>query len=142
MVRKFLTREQTYSQLLMNVSESERHIDKLKKDNEELRGRLHELKIDAGESSSNGMMDEELIELNNKLSNAQKDYSQLQEKFKKINIVNDQVSGWSKKVFSKFSTLLGAGGQMNPQTSDIVQIFKGMSAITVAELAKIVEKQK
>ena len=114
MVRKFLTREQTYSQLLMNVSESERHIDKLKKDNEELRGRLHELKIDAGESSSHGMMDEELIELNNKLSNAQKDYSQLQEKFKKINIVNDQVSGWSKKVFSKFSTLLGAGGQMNP----------------------------
>lgn len=46
MVRKFLTREQTYSQLLMAVSESERKIDKLKKDNEELRGRLHELQID------------------------------------------------------------------------------------------------
>jgi hypothetical protein len=43
MVRKFLTREQTYSQLLMAVSESERKIDKLKKDNEELRSRLHEL---------------------------------------------------------------------------------------------------
>ena len=43
MVRKFLTREQTYSQLLMAVSESERKIDKLKKDNEELSSRLHEL---------------------------------------------------------------------------------------------------
>ena len=43
MVRKFLTREQTYSQLLMAVSESERMIDKLKKDNEELSSRLHEL---------------------------------------------------------------------------------------------------
>ena len=43
MVRKFLTREQTYSQLLMAVSESERKIDKLKKDNEELRSRLHDL---------------------------------------------------------------------------------------------------
>lgn len=32
----------------MNVSESERHIDKLKKDNEMLRDRLHNLKIDAG----------------------------------------------------------------------------------------------
>lgn len=64
MVRKFLTREQTYTQLLMNVSESERSIDKLKKDNEELRGRLHELKIDAGENSGNGMMDEEIMELN------------------------------------------------------------------------------
>jgi predicted RNase H-like nuclease (RuvC/YqgF family) len=89
MVRKFLTREQTYSQLLMNVSESERHIDKLKKDNEELRARLHELKIDAGESGGAGLMDEEIIELNSTLSNVQKDYSLLQEKFKKINIVND-----------------------------------------------------
>ncbi len=43
MVRKFLTREQTYSQLLMAVSDSERKIEKLKKDNEGLRGRLHEL---------------------------------------------------------------------------------------------------
>jgi hypothetical protein len=31
----------------MAVSESERKIDKLKKDNEELRTRLHELQIDA-----------------------------------------------------------------------------------------------
>jgi coiled-coil domain-containing protein 151 len=56
MVRKFLTREQTYSQLLMNVSESERSIDKLKKDNEELRSRLHELKIDAGENGAGAGM--------------------------------------------------------------------------------------
>lgn len=77
MVRKFLTREQTYSQLLMNVSESERHIDKLKKDNEELRGRLHELKIDAGENGNSGagMMDEEILELNSTLANVQKDYT-------------------------------------------------------------------
>jgi hypothetical protein len=95
----------------MNVSESERHIDKLKKDNEELRGRLHELKIDAGESGAggSGMMDEEIIELNSTLASVQKDYSLLQEKFKKITIVNDQISGWAKKCFAKFSTLIGAG---------------------------------
>ncbi len=108
MVRKFLTREQTYSQLLMNVSESERSIDKLKKDNEELRSRLHELKIDAGENggAAGGFQDEEIIELNNTLANVQKDYSLMQEKFKKINIVNDQVSSWAKKVYVKFSTLI------------------------------------
>lgn len=50
MVRKFLTREQTYSQLLMAVSDSERKIDKLKKDNEELRTRLHEISIDTAET--------------------------------------------------------------------------------------------
>jgi predicted RNase H-like nuclease (RuvC/YqgF family) len=130
MVRKFLTREQTYSQLLMNVSESERHIDKLKKDNEELRSRLHELKIDAGESGAGGagMMDEEIIELNQTLSNVQKDYSLLQEKFKKINIVNDQVSGWAKKAFTKFSTLLGATAQP-AQAGDIVTLLGGMNTV-------------
>jgi hypothetical protein len=46
MVKKFLTREQTYSRLLCNVSESEAKIDALKKDNEHLRSRLHDLKID------------------------------------------------------------------------------------------------
>ena len=105
----------------MNVSESERSIDKLKKDNEELRNRLHELKIDAGENGAgSGMMDEEIVELNQTLANVQKDYSLLQEKFKKINIVNDQVSNWSKKVYSKFSALIqGSDGQVKPGT-DIV----------------------
>ena len=149
MVRKFLTREQTYSQLLMNVSESERHIDKLKKDNEELRGRLHELKIDAGESGANAgagsmMMDEEIIELNNNLAAVQKDYSLLQEKFKKINIVNDQVSGWAKKCFAKFSTLIGAGaaGEQSAAQSDMVTLFRGMNKVVTGELERIVEKQK
>lgn len=47
MVRKFLTRESTYSQLLMTVSESESKINTLKKTNEELAARLHELQIDS-----------------------------------------------------------------------------------------------
>jgi predicted RNase H-like nuclease (RuvC/YqgF family) len=148
MVRKFLTREQTYSQLLMNVSESERHIDKLKKDNEELRGRLHELKIDAGESGAGGsngaMMDEEIIELNSQLQAAQKDYGLLQEKFKKINIVNDQISGWAKKCYSKFSTLIGTGDLGGAATGqlDIVTLFKGMNKVVTTEVDKIAEKQR
>ena len=77
----------------MAVSESERKIDKLKKDNEELRSRLHELQIDTTTGSettgADSVMDEEIIEMNHTLSNIQKDYSQLGEKFKRINIVND-----------------------------------------------------
>jgi len=69
----------------MAVSDSERKIDKLKKDNEELRLRLHELAIDTGadtqassspsrggESSNGGVsssMDEEIIEMNSTLNN-------------------------------------------------------------------------
>ncbi len=57
----------------MAVSESERKIDKLKKDNEELRGRLHELQIDSTDNAAkvggggNSMMDEEIIEMNSQL---------------------------------------------------------------------------
>jgi len=79
MVRKFLTREQTYSQLLMAVSESERKIDKLKKDNEELRLRLHELQIDmdSHEGTGTSAMDEEIIELETQKDNIDKDYALL-----------------------------------------------------------------
>ena len=47
MVRKFLTREQTYTQLLKTVNESEGKIDVLKKANEELRSKLGELTLDS-----------------------------------------------------------------------------------------------
>ena len=42
-VHKFLTREQTYSQLLMAVSDNERKIDNLRRENENWREKLHEL---------------------------------------------------------------------------------------------------
>ena len=42
-VHKFLTREQTYSQLLMSVSDNERKIDNLRRENENWREKLHEL---------------------------------------------------------------------------------------------------
>jgi hypothetical protein len=54
MVKKFLQREQTYSSLLLNVSDSDRKSDKLKKDNEALRTRLNELKIDAEAAEKDG----------------------------------------------------------------------------------------
>ena len=47
MVRKFLTREQTYTQLLKTVNESEGKIDVLKKANEELRSKLGGLTLDS-----------------------------------------------------------------------------------------------
>jgi len=47
MVRKFLTRELTYTQLLKTVNESEGKIDVLKKVNEELRSNLGDLTLDS-----------------------------------------------------------------------------------------------
>jgi len=94
MVKKFLTREQTYSQLLVKVSEFERHIEQLKTDNDVLRDRLHTLKIDsqAAEGDTTGIekfQDEEIIEMNSTITEQNREFALLQEKYKKINIVND-----------------------------------------------------
>ena len=145
MVKKFLTREQTYSHLLVNVSESERKVDKLKKDNDELRARLHELKIDSQENAENKeadetkYQDEDIMEMRQKIAHQKKDYQILQEKYKKINIVNDQISGWAKRVYGKFATLTDDQGlQVAP--SDMVKVFNVMEHITVNELKTLKEK--
>jgi len=70
MVKKFLSRETTYSSLLMNVSDSERKTEQLKKDNEMLRTRLQTLKIDLGSDAEgdggdleNKFNDEDIVEM-------------------------------------------------------------------------------
>ena len=66
MVKKFLSREQTYSMLLVNVSESDRKSDRLKKENEGLFTKLQELKIDTqahnGEEGESKFQDEDILE--------------------------------------------------------------------------------
>ena len=47
LVKRFLTRETTYSDRLQNVNTSDQKVDILKRQNEELRNRLHELKMDS-----------------------------------------------------------------------------------------------
>lgn len=80
MVRKFLTREQTYSSLLKTVSESEAKIDALKKSNEELRVQLHELTLDSSNSQDKSKEttavdnDSDIILMNNELSAALKEH--------------------------------------------------------------------
>lgn len=43
--------------------------------------------------------------MNQDLAVVNRDYQALQERFKKINIVNDQVSNWSRRCYQKFGTL-------------------------------------
>ena len=94
MVRRFQQREQTYTALLQTVSNNEAKVDQLKKDNEELTKRLQELQIDARDEEADDTTkldsnDAELIQMNQDLTLDNRDYQQIQERFKKINIVND-----------------------------------------------------
>lgn len=62
LVRKFLGREQTYSQLLTSVSEAEGKIDKLKAASESLSVRLAELTLDSSsQGKGNNENDQEII---------------------------------------------------------------------------------
>jgi septal ring factor EnvC (AmiA/AmiB activator) len=67
----------------VKVSEFERHIENLKKDNDVLRDRLHDLKIDSNSQENNNKdtndnedkyQDEEIMEMNKKLGVLNKDY--------------------------------------------------------------------
>lgn len=96
MVRKFLTREQTYSSLLKTVSESESKIDYLKKSNEELRAQLHELTLDSSNNGQDKAKDASAVEndgdiflMSEELRQVEKEHQRLGERFKGINIVND-----------------------------------------------------
>lgn len=143
MVKRFLTREQTYSALLINVSESDAKMDRLKKQNDELRARVHELKIDSEsiqnstQDSMNKFQDDDIISAKETITTQQKEYQNLHEKYKKINIVNDQISGWSKRVYGKFAALTDESDLKNPSGDDIVKIFAGMEEITVTELSAL-----
>lgn len=46
LVKRFLTREQTVSQLLANVNDSDVKIEQLRRDNDYIRQKLQDIKID------------------------------------------------------------------------------------------------
>lgn len=80
-MKRFLTREQTYSDLLQNVNDSDKKVDILKKDNEMLRNRLHDLKIDseanaaAAQESDTQFQDEDIIASQEKIAEQSRDYN-------------------------------------------------------------------
>lgn len=146
LVKRFLTREQTYSDLLQNVNDSDKKVDILKKDNEMLRNRLHDLKIDseanaaaAQEGEDAQFQDEDILEMQEMIGRQSRDYNQLQEKFKKVNIVNDQVTSWARRVYSKFHALTD-NPQLQKQPEDLIKIFEAMESVTVSELTSLRER--
>ena len=71
--------------------------------------------------------------MNQDLAVVNRDYQALQERFKKINIVNDQVSNWSRRCYQKFGTLTeDTLFQQDP--IDLVTMFESMNTVVVREL--------
>mmetsp|Transcript_31104 Transcript_31104/g.47508 ORF Transcript_31104/g.47508 Transcript_31104/m.47508 type:complete len:138 (+) Transcript_31104:901-1314(+) len=106
-VHRFLTREQTYSQLLMAVSENERKIDNIRIDHERHAARLHELQMEDDDDQNTlkkktrddgHPFTPEIDVLDKKIIFLSKDKEKSDELCKKVNLVYDQVQGWCSKV--------------------------------------------
>jgi hypothetical protein len=118
-----LTREQTYSELLVAVADSESRIDKLRRENEVLRARLNELKIGAEElnnapsKSNENMRDESGTSEQSEMFSSVK----LLQKYNNVKIVQDLVDGWARKVIVKIDDDIS---EERCQEMDIVDIFE------------------
>lgn len=64
----------------------------------------------------------------------------MNDRFKRINIVNDQVSNWAKRVYMKFGVLT-EDPIFQDEPNDLVKVFAAMDAVCTQELANI-KKQR
>ena len=79
--------------------------------------------------------------MNQDLTLVNRDYQQLTERFKKVNIVNDQICNWSKRCYQKFGTLTeDAMFQQEPE--DLNQMFESMNTIVLRELDGLKQREE
>jgi cell division protein FtsB len=120
LVHKFLTREQTYSELLVAVADSESRIDKLRRENEVLRARLNELKIGADDMGGAPSESEEIITLKREYEEIKREEAVKKEKYYNVEIVQDLVDNWARKVIVKIDEDVA---EEKVYDMDIVDIF-------------------
>ncbi len=116
LVHKFLSRD-GLTDLLVAVTESEQRIDSLRKENEDLRGRLRELKID----SEGQEEDDEISKLKDEQDAIKREDAVKREKYYSIEINNDLIYGWARRIVTKIDE-----NYTHEKASDaeIVEIFK------------------
>jgi molecular chaperone GrpE (heat shock protein) len=113
-VSKFLTREQTYNQLLNAVSENENKSDRLREEHECLASKLHELQMEhEGENDAQvgkkkredgTPFSPEIDSLDKTIISLTKEKDKSDELCKKVELVNDQVQSWCSKVVQKIDS--------------------------------------
>ena len=112
----------------------------LRRENEELRARLHDLNLDVSNQGSGNTADndQDIIVLKNQLREHNKEGQKLAERFKSINIVNDQISNWSRKCCSKFANMTDDEAFKKAQPN-LIAMFDGMAKVVQVQLNEIAE---
>lgn len=127
-VAKFMTREQTYVSLLHSVQNLEKKYDQLKTEHAQKNDYVHALEIENDNKKAVGFVDprnadrqlaHEIVQSPND-NQAESDYKSLSEELdqltahvdqlhsrkKNIQLINDQVGGWTTRVGKKLADLL------------------------------------
>jgi hypothetical protein len=94
-VERFLTRELTYSQLVGNVTQTERQLANVRADNLELEEKIRKLKIAGAE----GQHQQEQLEV----QTLHRDNAVLEAKISKIGVVYERVQRWVTRMLSKLT---------------------------------------
>ena len=131
LVHKFLTREQTYSELLVAVAGSENRIDKLRRENEILRARLNELKISADDVEGAPHESQEITKLRNEYEEIKREEALKKDKYYNVEIVQDLVDNWSRKVIVKIDDDIT---ERQSQELDIVEVFERVCHVVLGNL--------
>ena len=157
MVMKFLTREQTYTQLLQSVSDNERKYEVLKQDNEEKRKNLQKILLQndnrkVGEVDpvkeerqqsyalpKHAEDDPDVVKYNQlsaELETLQSTIDHIHQRKKNIQIINDQVGGWTTRVSKKLAYHLEDHILSNKNVS-LLQQFKNIATLVHEQLNQI-----
>ena len=78
--------------------------------------------------------------MNHDLTLVNRDYAAIQERFKKINIVNDQICNWAKRCYQKFGTLT-EDPMFQQEPIDLVNIFESMNTVVVREIESLKQRE-
>lgn len=102
-VEKFLTREETHTQLMEAVAEAEKKLDELKEENERTRAQFQVLQLVEGEAGDVGFM-RQVRDLDANISDISKQLTNTNEKLEKAMEVYDQVRDWGIKILSRLES--------------------------------------
>ena len=157
-----MTKEQTYAHLLQAVGQGEKKYDALKEQNEIKRKRLQELKIEndnrkklerpeaenerameafnmhmqAIEESKDDQNDEaEFAKLTKELDELNEMMESIKERKKKIQLISDQVGGWTQRVATKMSEQISETGiPLKTENKSFIEIYKQINELVVDQL--------
>lgn len=144
-VEKFLTKEQTYNELLQAVAEAEKKLETLRTENVTAREQLRQLQIlDAGGNPRT--IYHEIEELENELQKQTKEYNSLKDQLQKAVIVYDQVLDWAQKIMQRLDIKtdleVAPGSKIHESKNSLADLFYAIVAQVKVLLKPVIDKKE